>query len=275
MGTQTTATTTNTANFKGQTSFQNPPRSVTSTNGSTGPSNNRYSQPPNKGPGKKASKHNLNYTQPSTSAIFTQPSSYPQSRNLGTGQPKMFCTTCGEYNHWRKDCPYDCHCDNCDSDSHATHMCRAPPKASPNPSPQPLICIYCGSSDHRSMECSNHPRDNREAGCVPSPAPSWYSREKQQKSGLASGKNSQRPNGKLKNRDKSRTSGKNSQNTEAGKQYHQQQQHPTQGKQSQNSFPYKDYRYHEQPRQTRFNEKQNQQYSPLSLCPFSCTFCRI
>ena len=85
MGTQTTATSTNTANFNGQTSFQNPQRGVTGTNGPTGPSNNRYSQPPNKGLGKKASKHNLNYTQPSTSAIFTQPSLYPQSRNLGTG----------------------------------------------------------------------------------------------------------------------------------------------------------------------------------------------
>ena len=70
-GTQTAATITNTANFNGQTSFQNPPRGVTSTNSSTGPSNNRYSQPPNKGLGKKTSKHNLNYTQPSTSAIFT------------------------------------------------------------------------------------------------------------------------------------------------------------------------------------------------------------
>ena len=79
----------------------------------------------------------------------------------------MFCTACGEYNHWRKDCPYDCHCDNCDSDSHATHMCRVPPKPSPTPSPQPLICIYCGSSDHRSMECSNCPRDNREEGMHP------------------------------------------------------------------------------------------------------------
>ena len=176
-GMQTTVTNTNTANFNGQTSFQNPPRGVTSTNSPTGPSNNRYSQPPNKGPGRKTSKHNLNNTQPSTSAMFTQPSSYPQSRNLGTGQPKMFCTTCGEYNHWRKDCPYDCHCDNCDSDSHANHMCRAPPKPSPTPSPQPLICIYCGSSDHRSMECSNHPRDNREEGHAPSPAPNWYNQK--------------------------------------------------------------------------------------------------
>ena len=171
---QTTSTNTNTANFNGQTSFQNPTRGVTSANSSTGPSNNRYSQPPNKGLGKKTSKHNLNNTQPSTSAMFAQPSTYPQSRNLGTGRPKMFCTTCGEYNHWRKDCPYDCHCD---SDSHATHMCRAPPKPSPTPSPQPLICIYCGSSDHRSMECSNHPRDNREEGCAPSPAPNRYNRD--------------------------------------------------------------------------------------------------
>ena len=218
-GMHTTATSTNTANFNGQTSFQNPPRGVTSTNSSTGPSNNRYSQPPNKGPGKEASKHNLN-SQPSTSAIFTQPSSYPQSRNLGTGRPKMFCTACGEYNHWRKDCPYDCHCDNCDSDSHATHMCRAPPKPSPNPSPQPLICIYCGSSDPWSTECSNCPRDNREEGHAPSPAPSQYSHKKQQKSALTSGENLQKPNGKLKNKDKPRTAGKNSQNTEAGKQYH-------------------------------------------------------
>ena len=174
-GAQAPATNTNMTN--GQISFQNPLRSVPSTTGPTGQSNNRYSQPPNKGLGKKVSRHNN--TQPSISAIFAQTSSYPQSRNLGTGRPKMFCTACGEYNHWRKDCPYDCHCDNCDSDSHATHMCRAPPKPSPTPSPQPVICIYCGSSDHRSMECSNHPRDNQEEGHAPSPAPNWYNQEKQ------------------------------------------------------------------------------------------------
>ena len=110
----------------------------------------------------------------------------------------------------------------------------------PTPSPQPLICIYCGSSEHRSMECSNCPRDNREEGCVPSPAPSWYNCRKQQKSALASGENLQKPNG-------------NSQKSEAGTHY--QQQHPTQGKQNHNSFPYRDYRYQQQPRHTRFNEK--------------------
>ena len=155
-----------------QIPFQNPPRCVPSTTGPTGQYDNRYSQPSNKGPGKKASNHTN--TQPSLSAIFSQASSYPQSRNLGTGFPKLFCTACGEYDHWRKDCPYDCHCDNCDSDSHATHMCRAPPKPSPTPSPQPVICIYCGSSDHRSMECGNCPQDNREEGHAPSPASNQY-----------------------------------------------------------------------------------------------------
>ena len=206
--TQAPATNTNMTNV--QIPFQNQ-RSVPSTTGPTGQCDNRYSQPPNKGPGKKASKH-IN-TQPSISAVFAQTSSYPQSRNLGTGHPKLFCTACGEYNHWRKDCPYDCHCDNCDSDSHATHMCRAPPKPSPTPSPQPVICIYCGSSDHRSMECSNHPRDNREEGHAPSPAPNQYNQEKQQKSALASSKILQKSNGKSRNNDKPRTSGKNLQET--------------------------------------------------------------
>ena len=171
------APTTNTNMTNSQIPFQNPLRCVPSTTGPTGQRDNRYSQPSNKGPGKKVSNHAN--TQPSLSALFSQASSYPQSRNLGTGCPKLFCTTCGEYDHWRKDCPYDCHCDNCDSDSHATHMCRAPPKPSPTPSPQPVICIYCGSSEHRSMECGNCPRDNREEGCVSSPASSGYSRDKQ------------------------------------------------------------------------------------------------
>ena len=179
----------------------------------------------------------------------------------------MFCTACGEYNHWRKDCPYDCHCDNCDSDSHTTHMCRAPPKPSPTPSPQPVICIYCGSSDHRSMECSNCPRNNREEGCAPSPAPNQYNCDKQWKSMLASGENLQKPNGKSRNNDKPGPAGKNTQKPKAGRKYHQQPQHPTQGKQNHNSFPYKDYRYLEQPRHTRFNEKQNQLYSPYHLAP--------
>ena len=60
-GAQASATNTN-----GQNSFQNL-RSVPSTTGPT-VSGSRYSQPPNKGPGKKASKQNN--TQPSISDIF-------------------------------------------------------------------------------------------------------------------------------------------------------------------------------------------------------------
>ena len=53
-----------------------------------------------------------------------------------------------------------------------------------------------------------------------------------------------------------------------GRQHYQQLQHSTQGKhRNNNSFPYRDYRYHDQLRQTRFNEKQNQLYSPYHFAP--------
>ena len=58
------------------------------------------------------------------------------------------------------------------------------------------------------------------------------------------------------------------QRPETGRQHQQQPQRPTQGKpNNQNSFPYRDYRYSDQPRQTRFNEKQNQMYSPYHFAP--------
>ena len=266
------APTINTNNTNNQIQFQNNQRYAPSTNCPTGQRDNRYSQPSNKGPGKKASSHTN--TQPSISDIFARTSAYPQSRNLGTGCPKLFCTACGEYDHWRKDCPYDCHCDNCDSDSHATHMCRAPPKPSPTPSPQPVICIYCGSSEHRSMECGNCPRDNREEGQVPSPASSGYSRDKQRKSATAPSESSQKSNIRSRNSDKLRD---NPQRPETGRQQQQQPQRPTQGKpnNNQNRFPYRDYRYSDQPRQTQFNEKQNQMYSPYHFAPLPCTLCRL
>ena len=84
---------------------------------------------------------------------------------------------------------------------------------------------------------------------------------------MASGENLQKPNGKSRNNDKPRTSGENPQRPKTGRQQHQQPQHSTQGKHNHNSFPYRDYRYHEQPRQTRFNEKQNQLYSPYHFAP--------
>ena len=116
------------------------------------------------------------------------------------------------------------------------------------------------------MECRNHPRDNREEGRVPSPASSGYSRDKQRKSATASSESSQKSNVRSRNSDKPRD---NPQRPATGRQQQQQPQCPTQGKSNnnQNNFPYRDYRYSDQPRQTRFNEKQNQMYSPYHFAP--------
>ena len=240
--------------------FQNPQGSVPGTAGPTNQRSNQNSQPPNKGPSRKVSRQ-VN-REPSIADIFAHTSAYSRSRNLGTGHPKLFCTTCGGYDHWRKDCPYDCHCDNCDSDSHTTHMCRAPIRPSPTPSPQPLICVYCGSMDHRSIECHSHPRDNREEGRAPSLAPISYNKNTLRKS--ASNDAQRKPNGKSRGNDKSRSSGENTQKPETGR---QQPQPSTQGKRNNASFPSRDYRYHDQPRQTRFNEQQNQVHSPFHFTP--------
>ena len=193
---------------------------------------------------------------PSTAAVIDELSCIYQ-------QPGQNCSAqaCGEYDHWRKDCPYDCHCDNCDSDSHATHMCRAPPKPSPTPSSQPVICIYCGGTEHKSMDCRDRPRDNREEGRVPSPASSGYSRDGQRKLTTAYSASAQKPN--IRSR-----GGNKPQRPEMAKQHQQQPQRPTQGNtNNNNNFPYRDYRYSEQPRQTRFNERQNQTYSPYHFTP--------
>ena len=111
------------------------------------------------------------------------------------------------------------------------------------------------------MECRNCPQDNREEGRVPSPASSGYSRDKQRKSATASSESLQKFNVRSRN-------GDNPQRPTTGRQNQQQPQHPTQGKpNNQNSFPYRDYRYSDQPRQTRFNEKQNQMYSLYHFAP--------
>ena len=65
-GAQAPTTNTNTTNV--QIPFQNPQRSVPNTTGPAISGGNRYSEPPNKGPGKKASKQNN--TQPSVSDMF-------------------------------------------------------------------------------------------------------------------------------------------------------------------------------------------------------------
>ena len=114
------------------------------------------------------------------------------------------------------------------------------------------------------MEYRNHPRDNREEGRVPSPASSGYSRDKQHKSATVSSENLQKSNGRSRNNDKPRTPSDNPQRPETGRQHQQQPQRPAQGNpnNNQNKFPYRDYRYSDQPRQMRFNVKQNQMYSP-------------
>ena len=35
------------------------------------------------------------------------------SRNLGTSRPTFQCTACGEYSHWRRECPCDNYCTTC------------------------------------------------------------------------------------------------------------------------------------------------------------------
>ena len=63
------APTTNKNTDNDQIQFQNTRKCVTSTTGPTGQRDNRYAQPFNKGPGKKASSHTN--TQPTVSDIFT------------------------------------------------------------------------------------------------------------------------------------------------------------------------------------------------------------
>ena len=89
------------------------------------------------------------------------------SRNLGTGRPSIQCTACGEYTHWRRECPYDNYCTTCNNNDDATHMCRAPRQATRNQQSQqsPSICIYCGSTDHSSVNCLKRPWGNREQLC--------------------------------------------------------------------------------------------------------------
>ena len=111
------------------------------------------------------------------------------------------------------------------------HMCRAPPKPSPTPSPQPIICVYCGNSEHRSVECKNRPQDNREEGRIPSPVSSGYSRDRQRKPATASSGSSYRTNARSKNSEKAGTTGDKPRIPETGRQHRQPPQFPTQANQ--------------------------------------------
>ena len=105
------------------------------------------------------------------------------SRNLGTGRPTIQYTACGEYSHWRRECPYDNYCTTCNNHDHATHMCRAHRQAKNNQGQQgqqsPQICVYCGSTEHSSSNCCRRPWDNREQ---PHSTPDSLRRDQQSKS---------------------------------------------------------------------------------------------
>ena len=67
---------------------------------------------------------------------------------------------------------------------------------------------------------------------------------------------------------KTRTTSDKPLRPETARQRQQPPQRPTQGKpHNQSNFPYRDYRYSDQPRQTHFDEKQNQMYSPHHSAP--------
>ena len=79
-------TTTNTNNTNNQIQFQTTQRRVTSATGPTGQRDNRYSQPANKGPGKKASSH-IN-TQPSVFRYFCTNQCIPAEQEPRDRSPK-------------------------------------------------------------------------------------------------------------------------------------------------------------------------------------------
>ena len=147
-------------------------------------------------------------------------------------------------------------------------MCRAPPKPSPTPSPQPIICVYCGSPEHRSMECKNRPQDNREEGCIPTQypvdTPETDNGNLPQRLATVHIKPMLGPKivKKLGPQATHRGDQRQADNT------NNHHNAPDQGKpNNKNNFPYRDYRYSDQPRQTRFDEEQNQRYSPHHFAP--------
>ena len=101
---------------------------------------------------------------PSTGSSVGQRNDF-MSRNLGTGRPTIQCTACGEYSHWKRECPYDNYCTTCNNHDHVTHMCRVHRqnnKKGQQGQQSPVICVFCGSAKHGSSNCHRRPWDNRE-----------------------------------------------------------------------------------------------------------------
>ena len=259
------APTTNTINNNNQIQFQNTQRHVTSTTGPTGQCVNRYSQPSNKGPGKKASSHTI--TQPFCFRYFRTNQCIPAEQEL-RGQVTQSCsaqpvvnTTIGE-----RIAPMIVIV-TIVTVIHMLPTCVGHPQnlLLPHP-PQPVICIYCGSSEHRSMECRKLSL-RQQRGRVVYPV--------QHLVGTPVTNNVNLPR-RLAEVHKNLMLGPDIV-TNLGTTHRDQQQadnnsnsHNAPHRANQiliQNFPYRDYRYSDQPRQTRFNEKQNQMYSPYHCAP--------
>ena len=117
----------------------------------------------NKGKGKKNKKpsQDTNLCHGISTGRNVVPRTDFHSRNLGTGRPTIQFTACGEYTHWRRECPYDNYCTTCNNHDHAIHICRAPRQMA-GVQWKFSICVYCGSADHSSAHCHNRPWENRE-----------------------------------------------------------------------------------------------------------------
>ena len=137
------------------------------------PDHNQEGQPANTTSNKSKKTKKSTSEAPPHPGPSTGPSVGPRndftSRNLGTGRPTIQCTVCGEYSHWRRECPYDNYCTMCNNHAHATHMCRVCRQTNNNQGQQgqqsPEICVYCGTTEHSSSNSCRRPWDNREQPC--------------------------------------------------------------------------------------------------------------
>ena len=102
-------------------------------------------------PGKAKKKSSEPYPSTSTDTDYTSQGHRDPSRY------QIQCSACGEYSHWSKDCPYYNFSDICKVTTHSTCMCRAS-KCSDTPTRLP-VCIYCGKTNHRSVNCRYQPWD--------------------------------------------------------------------------------------------------------------------
>ena len=87
---------------------------------------NKEGQPTNNTSSKGKKGKKLTSEAPPCPGLSTSASVGPRndfmSRNLDTGRPTIQYTACGEYSHWRRECPYNNYCTTCNNHNHATHV---------------------------------------------------------------------------------------------------------------------------------------------------------